>query len=664
MAKHTSEVWYNAPMRGDIPDAKAVHRLAFDHCKSLEAEQVDIHYLNVLNAELYSNRQAMVFSWEQESANNFSPLNANLENVIQSVVDTLLSRVGNQRPKATPLTRGADFDVYLKGRQLDRYLWGEFIYQDVYVKGEQSILDSMVVGTGVVKIDIDGDDIFTERVNPDEIIVDQRECVSCNTPTQLFHRKLVSRLWLLETFGKGDRELHNKIATCQKEGFQYTSFRSPSEDQIVVIEAWKLPTRKGASDGRHSIIIENATLLDEKYKRDKFPFVFIRWDNPYPSGFYGRSLVESLTGYQIRLNELNEKIRVGQDLMCVPRVFVDQGSAITGAQFDNAIGRIIKYRGTLPVALEWSAFSAEIYNERDRLRQSAFEFAGVSQLSAQSKLPAQARMDSSEAFREYNAIEDERFNRQAQAIEKFYLDIAYHLLELSAELYRGRKVNRKNFWQSKNLVEQIDWKSVDMEEDKYVLQIGASSILNMSPAARKDKLKEFAAAGIITADQYKAMSGEPDLERLTDLLAAQNDLVEHHVEKMLHEKPMTPDPMMNLEYGLRVVNDHYSRLSVLDTPEDILQLFRDWIELCKELLAPTAMPMPGMPAGAGAAPPAIDPATGMPMGPAGDASMGPTGVPTEPGPMVMGPDGQPINDITGAPAPSVSTPAALSFLGQ
>lgn len=160
-------------------------------------------------------------------------------------------------------------------------------------------------------------------------------------------------------------------------------------------------------------------------------------------------------------------------------------------------------------------------------------------------------------------------------------------------------------------------------------------------------------------DQYKAYSGEPDLERMTDLLAAQNDFIEHHVDQMLKGIPMTPDPMQNLEYGLRVVNDHYSRISVLNTDEDILQLFRDWIELCKELLEPTAMPMPGMPPVDPMAAAPIDPMTGMPLPPTGDASMGPAGA------ALMPPEGDiPRHDITGAPAPSLSTPAANAFLGQ
>jgi hypothetical protein len=112
-----------------------------------------------------------------------------------------------------------------------------------------------------------------------------------------------------------------------------------------------------------------------------------------------------------------------------------------------------------------------------------------------------------------------------------------------------------------------------------------------------------------------------------------------------------------------LVNDHLARLTVLEAPEEVLQCFRDWVELAKELLEPTAMPMPGMPPAAGAVP-QIDPSTGMPLSPAGDASMGPMGQPMEPGPMVEGPGGMPINDITGAPAPSVSTPAANAFLGQ
>lgn len=624
-----------------------VHAGVFRHVQALEQDQNDIHVQNVLNCSLYSNREPARFSWHNESRGSFRPMNPNLENVIQSVCDALRSRVGKNRPKATPVSRGSDFETYLKARLLDRYLYGEFLRQDVYPKGEDVFLDACIYGTGFLKLDIDGGDIFSERVNPDEIIVDQRECISGCYPSNLFQRKLVSRFWLHEAFG-GDKDLAPFLDEIPDKKF-FDSHNESSDDMVLLVEGWHL-----GSGGRHVICAENVTLLDEAYTRDKFPFAVFRW-NKAPTGFYGRSLVEDLTGYQIRLNELNEVIRVGQDMMCVPRIFVDQGSAIVKTQFDNSVGRIVSFRGNPPIAETWNAFNTEIYNERDRVRQAAFEFARISPLSAQSKLPSQARLDSSEAIREYSAVEDEGFSHQTQAFEKFYLDIAEHIIELSTKLYKNQKKDRKNFFRARNIIQQINWSDLDLEREAYTLQISASSILNMTPAARKDKLNSWAASGVITPDQYKAWSGEPDLERLADLMSAANDHIELQIDKMLDGIPQTPDPLDNLAAGLRTVNDTYLHLKALETPDGILQGFRDWLELAEALMNPPQQGAPMMP------PPGVDPATGMPLPPGLEDPNAPPMMP--PGSPEMGPNGIPLNQLTGAPAPSVSTPAAQAFLG-
>lgn len=637
-----------------------LHSRVFSHVRSLEEDQYDIHTQNELNAQLYTNRDVMNFQWQGGSNISFRPLDTNIENVIQSVVDTVVALIAKNRPKATPIARGADFDVYLKARQLDRYLWGEFLSQKLYPKGECVFTDGCVYGTGVLKVDIDDGEIFTERVNPDEIIVDQRECSSTMEPMQMHQRKLVSRVALLSRYGgKKNSEKRDKILTAQSNEFQYLTYRSPGEEQIVVIESWKLPLK--GSPGRHTVCIENTCLLDEPYTREWFPFSVFRWNVPQ-SGWYGRSLVEDLTGYQIRLNELNEVIRVGQDVMCVPRVFVQPGGGIVKSQFDNAIGKIITVRGPTPEAQTWTAFNPEIYAERDRIRASAFEFAGVSELSSQSKLPTQARLDSSEALREYSAIENERFSRQAQAFEEFYLDVATKIIQLSAELFRNQKPVKSQFYRNKYLVQQIDWADVDLEADKYVLQVSASSILNQSPAARKDKLNEWASAGVITMQEYKAWSGQPDLERLADLMTAPHDYVEYVIDKLLDcDDSQTPDPLADLQLVFRTCHDTYLHLRALDAPEEVLQCFRDYIMSVEKMLNPPADPMMaaqpaagGIPGAAAPPPPPVDPMTGMPMDPAmmGQPSTG------------MGPGGPPINPMTNTPVPSVSGPAANAFLGQ
>jgi hypothetical protein len=219
---------------GDEAMGDECHNRLFNHVRAIEESQEDIHYQNVLNAQLYTNRQPMSWGWQESGMVSFRPLNANLENVIQSVIDTVVALIGKNRPKATPVARGADFDVYLRTRLLDRYLWGEFQAQKIWTTGLMCLSDALVYGTGFMKIDIDDGEIYTERVNPDEIVVDQRECVSTSEPSQKLQRKLVSRLWLLQTYGTDD-ERRRLINEAQKKEFQYTSYRSPLEDQIVVL---------------------------------------------------------------------------------------------------------------------------------------------------------------------------------------------------------------------------------------------------------------------------------------------------------------------------------------------------------------------------------------------------------------------------------------------
>jgi hypothetical protein len=600
--------WYDSP-REPEDGILTVHEKLFAHVKQLEEDQHDIHIQNVLHAKLYTNRELMAFNWQSPFSFHFRPLNANLENGIQSVCDTLESRIGTNRPKATIVSRGAEFDVYLKARRLDRFLWGEFVHHDVHTKLRRVFLDACIYGTGFLKLDIDGDELFVDRVHPDEIVVDQRECVSNEMPMVLHHRKLVSRLWLLKHYGKNP-DARQKIMECQGVDFKYTSYRTPGEDQIIVVQSWKLA--QGPNDtGREVICIENMTLKDVEYKRKRFPFVWLKWAEPQ-TGFYGRSLVGDLVGYQIRLNELNEVIRFGQDVMCVPRILVEQGSALHVQRFDNNIGKLYTWRGTKPEALVWDAFNAEIYQERERIRNSMFEFAGVSQLSSQSRLPSQTRLDSSEAIREVTNVEDTRFQAKHIGFEEAHKETASHLIELNKILYSGgRKKSRKSTYSTKYLVDQIDWAEVDMEEDRYVLEISASSILNQSPAARKDTLRQWYMDQVINREQFMAWSGQPDLERLVDLMAASKDLAEYQIDKMLDgDASVTPDVHQNLVEAFPIVLDTYQHLLTLDCDDSILDIFVAWMDLAKELMAPAPDPTAQMQPAVGQ-PPTGGP--GMPM---------------------------------------------------
>ena len=634
-----------------LPDHYAPHNLLMEHCRALEEDQSEVHLQNILNAKLYSNREPMSFEWSGTLSTSFRPLRANVENIIQSVVDTLRARFATNRPCAKVVTRGASFDTYRRGRLLDKYLWGEFTAQDVWSLVEVLTKDAMVYGTGFIKADIDGDEPFYERVHPDEIVVDQRECVSGTKPYCLVQRKLVSRMWLMEHFGTTEAA-RDAIFAAQSKGWQYTSYRSPTEDQVVLLEAWKRPTKRGGSDGRHVIVIENYTFVDESYKRDGFPFVWLKWREP-ESGFYGLPLVSDLMGYQIKQDDMNDLIDLGQNLMCVPRVLVEEGSEVQVSQLDNSVAKLLHYRGTKPEALTWPAFNAEMYTERERNKSNAYKDSGVSESVAQvTAMSSQDRFDSAPARQMHLDMQDARFNHITQRIERVYLDLATQMVTLGSELYSGQKKSHRTTFVNRSVVEQIDWSEVDMDRDKYVLQVGAASVLNMTPAARTDKLEAWLAEGKINIEQYYAMSGQPDLERLTERLAAKTERAEYVVDQMLKGNSQTPTAF-DWESTLPIVQDELLRLmSMEDVPDGTIELFVDWLEMAKELAAP-AVTEPSMAPGVADAQAAMG---GMPADPAMAGAM-----PADP---MMGgmpaPAGAPVG-LTGA---AVDPAVAMQFGGM
>lgn len=572
--------WWSVPLPEDAKSSK-VHEYLFEHVRAIEERQYAIHKQTYINAMLFCNRELPGLDWGtgQERDVNYRPVSNSMENLVSSVSNTVSALISKNKPKPTPVVKDADFTVERIGKQLDRYLYGEFQHQDLWCKGQKVFNDALWAPIGALKVYTEDDQIVTERVMPDEIVVDQRECVSGSKPFQLYQRKLVPKVVLQWAFPERKRE----IMEAQSSGnFYYTSYRTPSAENVVVIEAWKLPS--GMSPGRHTIVIDGATLVDETYTRDRFPFIFFRWEE-LPTGFYGKPLVEEIAPFQLRLNELNNEIRLGQDLMCKPRIFVDGGSRITSTQLDNQIARIIHYRGKVPEVMTWPGMSPEVYAERERIRASAFEYAGISQLSAQAKLPDNARLDSSKALREFNLIENQRFSLQAQRYELFFLEVAEHIIELSAELYKGG-TNRQVRFHNRTLIDDIAWDQVNdlVSNQQYVLQIEASSIMNMSPAARMDELDSLAFRGLIDTNQYKANLGHPDLEEVQALGSIGIDDIKLTIEQLDKGEFPQPDPLQDLNAGIPYVHLTYLRRKSQKAPEDILQAYRDWIALAQGIV--------------------------------------------------------------------------------
>ena len=554
-------------------------KLAFDYVRALEMAQKDVHEKNVRNARLYGN-DMLGPDWRTSRGARHASIPS--ENVIESVIDTVSSKIARLRPRATFQTDGAGFDEQRRAKQLEKFVEGQFQKSGIYQVGPLIFRDGCIFGTGALKLFADDGKICMERVLPDDLIVDQQEA-RLTAPRQVHHRFFIHIEVLKTMYPEKEKQITEAgMMGGQSPGY-YTPWRKYDAQIVPVVESWHLPSKEGEDDGRHCVSIETTSLEDEPWTKSVFPFVFYRWSQPV-TGFYGRGLSEQLTGHQLQINRLNRHIQENLNLFANPRVLAHVSDAGLGMRYTNGVGQVIFYRSKEPRIDAPKAVSSDVFFEIERIKRSAFEFAGISMLSATSRKPG--GLDSAVALREYNDIETERFSIQAQAYEQFFLDAATQVVALGKELYSGGQKDLSVVWSSGNVAEQIRWRDVDPDEDLYTMSVEAASMLSRTPAGRKQDVMDYLAMGIIDLNKAARLLGHPDLEEEMSLRNAALDDAKATIAELENEDAEfpVPEPYQNLPMCIEQVQSNLLRVRHIGAPEEVLQRHRDWLELANRLM--------------------------------------------------------------------------------
>ena len=556
-----------------------LYQEVFAFISALETRQGYRTGANLMYARLYGN-----YDINGLSAVNYARIepvynvvNRVTLNIVQSMIDTVVSKITKNRPKATFLTSGGDFSLQQKAQKLTKFVEGNFSNTNFYEKAAFAFTDACIFGTGCIKLYIKEGQIHAERVFIDEIKIDDMESYY-SKPRQMHQEKYIHKDVLIEMFPKYEKEIVNAgYVASQEESYSTSNVK----DMIKVVESWHLKSGPKAKDGKHTICISNATLFEEEYYKDYFPFVFFRW-NLRPVGFFGQGLAEQFQGLQLEINKTLRTIQVSMHLVAVPKLLVEASSKIEFSHLNIWIGGVIKYAGTPPQYAPLGGVPPELFSHVDRLYSRAYEIAGVSQLSAQSVKPG--GLDSGKALRTFNDLETERFMSVAKRYEQAFMDAAEIMIDLAKDIYEknedfGVKSSDGKF------VETIKWKDVNMDADKYLMQVFPTSALSTTPAARLADVQDMLQAGFIGKEQAISLLDFPDLEAEMDLLTSDNKNLEKVIETMVHEgKYFPPEPYQNLENALRKVQQAYLMYRLRGAPENRLELLRQYMEDCQALL--------------------------------------------------------------------------------
>jgi len=563
----------------------------------LKESQAYLYRQTAIYARLYGNMSLFSFIGSNISKMDTMtglPADRPTFNLVQSCIDTTVARITQSRPAPVFLTEAGDYKERRLAEQLNNFILGEFYQTKAYDKVALMLRDAEVTGTGVLKVYETSDHkVGLDRVLKTELLVDPNDSMY-GEPRQMFQMKIIDRDVLKDICPE-----YKSIIDGAEVAYPDNSAESSKTiaDQVIVVEAWHLPSGKDATDGRHVMACSSGVILDETYNKDRFPFVFLHY-SPRLLGFWAQGLAEQLMGTQLEINSLLYQISKAIKLVGVPRVFVEAGSKVTKASFNNDVGAIIEFRGVKPSYEVAPCVPQELYAQLQRLIDYGYQQCGVSALQASSEKPA--GLNSGEAIRSYDDISSDRLAYTSRQYDNVFVDLTHAITDLAKDIAEEQG-KYQTVYPNKDGTKQIDLPDIDMIQDPFVVQIFNQSSLPKDPAGRMQKIAEMIQAGMISIKEGRRLLDYPDLDQVERLANASEERIYQILDKIVEDGEYTPpDPFMDLQLANDLSVQYYNLYCAAKLEEDKaeqLRTFFNQVQTLKQAAMPPAAPgmAPGAP---------------------------------------------------------------------
>jgi hypothetical protein len=519
-------------------------------------------------------------------------------NIMRSAIDTLQSRIAKEKVRPFFLTDKGDAKQIKRAKNLQRFIDGLFSQLKVYRKTPWVFRDALIFGTGAMMLYRRKDKIYIERLLIWELLTEIADS-RYNDPKNYYLIKYMDREVLASMFPEKEEEIW--ATNIQSDDIDHVADPEANADKVMVTEAWHLPSVDGAKDGRHAVVIQNCTLVDEPYEKNYVPICFLKYKQPI-AGFFGTGLGEDIMGFQTELNEVSDRIQNAHYMTGGQFWLVPDGADIIDTELVNSIGIIVHHKpGMPPVNISPEPIAQGTYQYHKDLPQAALQFNGISQMSAQSETPK--GLTAAKAIQTVSDQEATRFSLLAEAWQDFHIDICDQLIDLAKEIDEEHPGYNVRTGLNKYSI-KINWADVDMDRDSFVTQVWPTNLLPKTPAARMQQVNDLFQYNIIDRAMYLKLLDAPDLSAEQDLESSGRDVVDEQIEQMMDcddpEGPgalQRPEPFQDLIYSLHRAQAHYNlgRIQGMDQPH--LKLLIDYMGACKSLLDMQTQTPPPPPAG-------------------------------------------------------------------
>lgn len=592
-----------------VKDKSQIHKSVINVVDTIEASNTPFRMQMLNNTRMYGNYQVLGFAHSMNGNSSSSgyigsSLRRPIFNVVQSCVDSITAKIAKDQPKITVVTNGAsDFMKRKKAEKLTKFINALMKHAGVYENSEEVFRSAGILGNSYLKFYREDGQIKSEFVSSHEIVVDYADGMMKSNPRSMHQIKIVPRDSLIIAY-RDEPEKCQKIMSAAS-GLHGQILSSSTVDMVEVIESWHLPTNKKSKDGVHSIIIENCTLFYEEYEKDYYPINVWRW-MPNTLSYFGRSICEELADKQMEITKLMMQISQSIELCAIPIIMVPNEAKVARDHLaSNYIARIIKYNGgQQPTFVTPTAQNPEVYNYLNSMIGWCYQQIGLSETSAAGQKPAD--VESAVAMREVADLESGRYSTVSLRWENLFKEHFKVVLDLCREEAKENPEFMIKYTENKTAYE-IKFLDVDLDDkDCVIYSAFPTNQLPGTPAGRMDSVMQYMQNGLIGKERsMELLNLDPDLESEVDMQTAPLQIIEKWLSQMAEDGIYHhPEPLNNFQLAYTTAKNFYNMLLVQECKEENLQLIRNFIAECEDLISksmppppppPQAPPMPGAP---------------------------------------------------------------------
>lgn len=393
-------------------------------------------------------------------------------NVIKSVIDTIVSKISNQKVRPYFNTVKSNFETKQVVREAQRFFDILFDKQKVHDKVVHAFRDACIFGVGYLFIDVE--DEYKIKVLPPWTVGLQS--------TQ-------------KGYGYTFKDVLIKRNNYPTELLKTNKYNTDFVQRCTYI----------STEGKWLDIINNEVVESKDYKMDILPLITIYYNKPI-FGTRTTSLVQDLDSIQSQIDLINDKIAAASLLTPAQTVYVMEGTNINVDNVNNRTGNVYPIKmppgvGQLPIVIDHpTPFDPMWQQMLDYYINKAYDMAGVSQLSAQSKKPT--GLDSGVALQTLEDVESDRFQVQLDTFIHSFIDVADTYIKVVPS--------------NKSIIKEqgYDWSKLKKASEQFKVQYSASSALSKDPSEKLKQVMQMSQVGLIGPEKIGEYLDTPDVESL------------------------------------------------------------------------------------------------------------------------------------------------------